>query len=195
MSLLAPETIDLQALPSLPLAQRLSLPNIPAIYFVINTAQEVLYIGAAQSLCLRWYHHNYHQQFAEHGNVYIAWMQMHSHDVMYEAERELICYFRPQYNKAHKAPLPGEELQSSAMTLGQRVEKLRKERKMNQDELADRADISQGLLSRIERGRTPDPGASVLKGLARALGCSIDYLVDLYGDDHAPSSSSMVVSA
>lgn len=81
------------------------------------------------------------------------------------------------------------------MTLGQRVEKLRKERRMNQDELADRADISQGLLSRIERGTTPNPGASVLKGLARTLGCSIDYLVGLYDDDHTPSSSSMVVSA
>lgn len=72
------------------------------------------------------------------------------------------------------------------MTLGKRVENLRKERRMNQDELAQRARISQGLLSRIENGKTSDPGAHVLKGLARALGCSIDYLVGLYEEsDHS----------
>ena len=80
------------------------------------------------------------------------------------------------------------------MALGKRVKELREGKNLNQGELAKRAKIDRTLVSRIESGHTPNPGASVLKGLARALGCSIDYLVDLYGEDHTPSSSSMAVS-
>jgi XRE family transcriptional regulator, master regulator for biofilm formation len=69
------------------------------------------------------------------------------------------------------------------MTLGERVERLRRERRLSQVDLSQHAHISQGLLSRIERGQTPNPGADALKGLARALGCSIDYLVGLYDED------------
>lgn len=75
------------------------------------------------------------------------------------------------------------------MMLGERVEILRRKRRLNQQELAKAAGMTQGMLSRIERGLTPDPGARVLKGLARALGCSIDYLVGLYDEDHTDTSS------
>lgn len=203
--LLANGHFDLTSLPSVSLQECMTLPNVAGIYFVCAADHAILYIGAAKSLCLRWRHHNHYPQFVQHGSVRIAWMPMHSYDVMYEAEREFIRLFRPQYNKAHIEPLvateppmealPATNPMGSTMTLGQRVEKLRKERKMNQEELAARAKISQGMLSRIERGGTPDPGATVLKGLARALGCSIDYLVDLYGDDHTEASSSMAVAA
>lgn len=75
------------------------------------------------------------------------------------------------------------------MTLGQRVKQRREAKGWNKEELARRAGFHASLLTRIESGQVPDPGARVLKGLARALGCSIDYLVDLYGDDHAVPSS------
>lgn len=80
------------------------------------------------------------------------------------------------------------------MTLGARVKERREGKGWNQGELARHAKVDRTLVSRIESGETPNPGAKVLKGLARALGCSIDYLVDLYGEDH-PSSSSVAVSA
>jgi transcriptional regulator with XRE-family HTH domain len=79
-------------------------------------------------------------------------------------------------------------------TLGMRVEFLRKDRKMSQEELAARAHISQGLLSRIERGQTKNPGADVLKGLARALGCSIDFIVGLYEEPACPPTTLAGVS-
>ena len=68
------------------------------------------------------------------------------------------------------------------MTIAQRVKRLRMYRGWDQSELAERAAIDRTLLSRIESGGTLNPGANVLKGLARALGCSIDYLVGLYDD-------------
>jgi transcriptional regulator with XRE-family HTH domain len=73
------------------------------------------------------------------------------------------------------------------MTIAQRVKKLRMQRGWDQGTLAERAAIDRTVLSRIESGSTSNPGANVLKGLARAFGCSIDYLVGLYDDtDHAP---------
>jgi transcriptional regulator with XRE-family HTH domain len=71
-----------------------------------------------------------------------------------------------------------------AMNLGARVEAMRKLRGLSQDELAKQAQITQGLLSRIEHDKTRNPGANALKGLARALGVSIDYLVGLYDESH-----------
>jgi len=68
------------------------------------------------------------------------------------------------------------------MTIAHRVKQLRMHRGWGQSELAERAAIDRTLLSRIESGSTLNPGANVLKGLARTLGCSIDYLVGLYDD-------------
>ena len=69
------------------------------------------------------------------------------------------------------------------MTLGERVKQRREFFKLSQEQLAKQAGIAQGLLSRIENGHTPSPGAHVLKGLDLALRCSTDWLVGLYDDD------------
>jgi transcriptional regulator with XRE-family HTH domain len=74
------------------------------------------------------------------------------------------------------------------MTLGRRVQQRREALGLSQVELAREAGITQGLLSRIENGHTPNPGAQALKGLALALRCSIDYLVGLY-DNHLHNAS------
>ena len=71
------------------------------------------------------------------------------------------------------------------MTFGERVKHRREALKLSQGEAARRAGMAQGLLSRIESGQTPNPGLQVLKGLALALRCSLDWLVGLYDDDPA----------
>jgi len=65
------------------------------------------------------------------------------------------------------------------------VKRRREALKLSQGEVARRAGMAQGLLSRIEAGQTPNPGLQVIKGLALALRCSIDWLVGLYDDDPA----------
>jgi transcriptional regulator with XRE-family HTH domain len=73
------------------------------------------------------------------------------------------------------------------MTIAERVKQLRRRRGWTQNELAERASIDRTVLSRIESGVTLNPRANELKGLARALGCSIDFLVGLYDDtDYVP---------
>jgi transcriptional regulator with XRE-family HTH domain len=80
------------------------------------------------------------------------------------------------------------------MTIAHRVKRLRMHRGWDQSELAERAAIDRTLLSRIESGAILNPGANVLKGLARALGCSIDYMVGLY-DDYDQAGSVSVAGA
>ena len=69
------------------------------------------------------------------------------------------------------------------MTMGERIKLQREKLGLSQRELAELTRMRQNVISRLEHGDTPNPGADVLKRLALALRCSIDYLVGLYGDD------------
>jgi transcriptional regulator with XRE-family HTH domain len=80
------------------------------------------------------------------------------------------------------------------MALSYRVKKRRELLKMSQGQLARRAGINQGLLSRIESGGTPSPGAVILKRLALALGCSTDWLLEMYEEDHDDTLTSAALS-
>ena len=71
------------------------------------------------------------------------------------------------------------------MHIGKKVYKLRMEKKWTQKELADRAGISQPIISRLETDERSNVNASVLKGLAKALGCTTDYLVGMHEYDDA----------
>jgi transcriptional regulator with XRE-family HTH domain len=78
------------------------------------------------------------------------------------------------------------------MSLGARVRQRREELRWSQQDLADRTGIQQTVISRIERGATLNPHKDVLLRLARALHCSIDWLVGLYEDDPRPTNLSVV---
>jgi len=69
------------------------------------------------------------------------------------------------------------------MSLGTRLRKRREAAGLSQRELARLARIPQPNISDIERGVQEDITASLLKRLARALGCTTDYLVDIYDED------------
>lgn len=67
-----------------------------------------------------------------------------------------------------------------------RLKETRKEKKLTQEELAEKADISRVMVSRYETG-TVIPTVDVLVSLADALDVSIDYL--LGRSDHSPVSN------
>jgi transcriptional regulator with XRE-family HTH domain len=69
------------------------------------------------------------------------------------------------------------------MSLGERVRRRREELRMSQQDLAASTGIQQTLISRIERGVNTNPHKDVLLRLARALRCSIDWLVGLYDEE------------
>jgi transcriptional regulator with XRE-family HTH domain len=60
--------------------------------------------------------------------------------------------------------------------VGQNTQRLRRSKKLSQEELADRARIHQTYLSGVERGRR-NPSILVLDRIARALGVDVEDLV------------------
>jgi transcriptional regulator with XRE-family HTH domain len=66
--------------------------------------------------------------------------------------------------------------------VGRKIRQLRKERGMNLQEVADKSDITAGLLSRIENFRTL-PSLPVLHNISMALTVPLSELVDLVGSN------------
>ncbi len=63
--------------------------------------------------------------------------------------------------------------------LGENIRRLREQRGLSQLALARAAGIDQGHLSAIEHGKRPDPQVSVLNAIARALGVTLDEVLDV----------------
>ena len=63
-----------------------------------------------------------------------------------------------------------------------RVTQKREERGWSQQELAEKARTSYQTIWRIENGKHKEPGIYIARNIARALGVSLDYLVNLYGE-------------
>ena len=64
-----------------------------------------------------------------------------------------------------------------ALRLGTMIKRLRKARKFTQEELAKRARVSQPYLSQLEAGEKANPGVSVVRRLAKALGVPVTELL------------------
>lgn len=66
--------MNLPSLPSLPLERRKELPDIAAVYFVLQGVS-VLYIGQARHLKVRWSIHHRLQEFQQLRGLRIAWLE------------------------------------------------------------------------------------------------------------------------
>jgi transcriptional regulator with XRE-family HTH domain len=77
------------------------------------------------------------------------------------------------------------------MAIGKKVHRLRTARKLTQQELAERAGVSQAIISRLETDDRDNITSDVLKGLAKALGCTTDYLVGMHEDEESEREPTM----
>jgi transcriptional regulator with XRE-family HTH domain len=71
---------------------------------------------------------------------------------------------------------------ASIPIFGRRVTRIREERGLTQQELAKKAGTSYQTIWRIEAGKHVEPGIYIARRIARALGVSLDFLVDLHGE-------------
>jgi putative transcriptional regulator len=62
--------------------------------------------------------------------------------------------------------------------IGERIREARAAAGLSQADLAERAGVAQAAISRIERDETQDPGVLIVAGIAKALGTSLDELVE-----------------
>jgi len=72
------------------------------------------------------------------------------------------------------------------MSFGERLKQARLARGWSQAELKRQCGVPQGLISRMEHGLVKEPGLTVLRRLARALGVTADFLVGIYDEPPDP---------
>ncbi|PLT32598.1 helix-turn-helix domain-containing protein [Bacillus sp. V5-8f] len=61
--------------------------------------------------------------------------------------------------------------------IGDRVKRLREEKRMSMTELADRAGVAKSYLSSLERNLQTNPSIQFLEKISAVLGVPIDYLL------------------
>jgi transcriptional regulator with XRE-family HTH domain len=64
------------------------------------------------------------------------------------------------------------------LTIGRNIKKLREEKGVSQDNLSKLADISLNTVVKIELDQSPNPTLETIQKLAKALGVSLDDLVN-----------------
>lgn len=75
------------------------------------------------------------------------------------------------------------------MALGNRINEIRKEKKMSIDELCERSGVPKGTLSKITAGITTNPTLDTVQAIAKALNCRLDDF------DDAPDLRELFTSA
>jgi transcriptional regulator with XRE-family HTH domain len=69
------------------------------------------------------------------------------------------------------------------MHIGERIKDRRRKRGWTQEALAEHSGVPQPMISRLESGDRDNPTTHVLRNLACALGCSMDYLAGIYDEE------------
>ena len=82
-----------------------------------------------------------------------------------------------------------EELRRTTRTIGHRVRRERVKRGWSVRELARRAQVSPGAVSKLEGGSRVAPSLELGKRLAKALGVTLDYLAGMYDEEEVDASA------
>lgn len=95
----AAEEVDVLGLPFVDLSQKDDLPPVPGIYFAIDEAKKIRYIGLSKNLKHRWRYHHKLESLAKIPGIKIAYLAVSDSSLLGEIEVALINHFRPDLNK------------------------------------------------------------------------------------------------
>ncbi|MGB3208694.1 MAG: helix-turn-helix domain-containing protein [Crinalium sp.] len=93
-----PQSVDLTALPFLPLTDRKLLPEVPAIYFAIDQNNVIQYIGRSVNLKQRWVGHHRYRQLEKMSGIKLVWLEISDVSLLTTIEEVLIDFFDPILN-------------------------------------------------------------------------------------------------
>jgi hypothetical protein len=91
-------TLDVHSLPCEDIENKGLLPEIPTIYFAIDSNNLIQYIGRAKNTKQRWLCHHRYNQLSKIGGVRIAYLRIDCIELLPEIESVLIEHFNPPLN-------------------------------------------------------------------------------------------------
>jgi hypothetical protein len=114
---IAPEHLEVHTLPWFPIEQYHALPHCPALYFVLNADNSIVYIGRTVSLKRRWAHHHRLQDYATLPGMKLAWLFVSDTVLLPALEAACIAHFRPRDNRRPGRPKSDVAFQSYTVML------------------------------------------------------------------------------
>jgi hypothetical protein len=91
------ELLNLSALPQVSIYNKKLLPNIPAVYVVLDHNESVLYVGKAKNLKTRWSAHHRFDLCVKNNAQRIAWLECEESE-MAKLEQTVMLSARPLLN-------------------------------------------------------------------------------------------------
>lgn len=183
--------IDVTVLPSVCLEDRRFLPDISAIYFALSESSEVLYVGKARRLVVRWNGTNHHRyiELAEIGNVRIAWIAIDEPHLNY-TEATYINQLNPKLNNARRhtprlhevgfSP-PPPRLESNLLVLAAKKAQ-REGRYISLQTVAREAKIQRQTIHNFVENTLREYPKDALESLCRYFDCQLGELLVLSED-------------
>lgn len=145
-----PQQIDPHQLPSTPLAKRAKLPEIPGIYFAIDRAENIQYIGRSRNINQRWISHHRTNELKEMRGVRIAYMKIVDVESLPEIETALIQHFEPLLNGIS---IPVQ----SQLIFDEIFREILKEEGITNRAIAKEVGVSEKHISQFKNGRADIP--------------------------------------
>ena len=102
--------LDLSKLPSVPLSQKANLDRCSAIYFALDSNNNVLYVGKAINLLFRWRNHHRFEQLSQINRTNLVrllwWECTLEQQVLTQAEKHFIKVYKPLLNNSIVPTIP-----------------------------------------------------------------------------------------
>lgn len=98
MTLLALGRTNPAHLPYVSMSELSSLPEVPAVYFVLSADFSILYVGQARRLLTRWKSHHRRHIYMKLPGTQLAWFEVDVPWLRY-LEKECIAYYKPRDNR------------------------------------------------------------------------------------------------
>jgi DNA-binding Xre family transcriptional regulator len=179
--MITPESIDFSVLPSLCLTRRSELPEVPAIYFAINSLDQIQYIGRSQNLRQRWLSHHRQFQLQAIDSVRIAWLRCDDVSLLAEIEAALIEWFEPPLNGSivcAAVTVPGVRRMYCQLA----VLMAQKDQRLSQRRLAAELGLSITTINKFYNGRplTARIDPDTVEKICNYFGCEISDLFVLH---------------
>lgn len=191
-----PADLNLSSLPWLPLEARSSFPRQPAIYFAIDSQNNVQYVGRSINPKQRWTQHHRYEDLTAIGQVRIAYLFVEAIELLPAIEAALIDWFDPPLNclkrPNHASDLDGGRKMICRLPVLIDEYNIRlseansTESRLTQRGLADRLEVASTTVNRLYQNKFDRVDVGTIEKICNFFGCEVGDLLVLREIESTP---------